>query len=290
VAVVVVTDTTHYLPDELSEAHGFQAVSLYVNWPDRQDRESELENFDAFYAALRTATELPTTSQPSVGDFLAVYEPILDAGDDIVSVHLSGVLSGTVRAAEQAREELIAARGLEPGRLVVLDSTTSCAGQGQVATAVAAAGKRGASAVEAADAGRRAREGVRIIFAVDTLEYMRRGGRIGAASAYLGTALKIKPILTFEAEVTPIARVRTSGRAFEHLAGDLEERARAGCDAWYVQHIQAPEEAERMVERGRSIFGSEPEAVSEIGPVIGTHVGPGLLGVSAIRRELLEAR
>ena len=111
---------------------------------------------------------------------------------------------------------------------------------------------------------------------------MRRGGRIGAAQAYLGSALKIKPILTLEAEITPIERVRTSGRAFERMVDYLRSRHDDGADAWVVQHIQAPAEAARLVERGREIFGTDPCFVSEVGPVIGTHVGPGLLGVGGI--------
>lgn len=288
-AVAVVTDTTHYYPRPESEALGFHLVSLYVNWPDRTEREADLADFDAFYAQLGTATELPTTSQPSVGDFLAAYEPILERGDDLVSVHLSGGLSGTVGSAEQARADLVE-RGIDAERIVVLDSRTGCAGHGQVATAVASAARAGASAEEAAEAGRRAREGARILFAVDTLEFLRRGGRIGGASAFLGTALKIKPILTVEAEITPVERVRTSRRAFERLVTHFEERAREGCDAWMVQHVQAVDQAAELVERGRAIFGSDPELVSEIGPVIGTHVGPGLLGASAIRRSLLDAQ
>jgi len=289
-AVAVVTDTTHYMPREVVEAQGIHLVSLYVNWPDgRQLRESGMPDFDAFYDELRSSPDLPTTSQPSVGDFLAVYEPLLERGEDIVSVHLSGALSGTVASAEQARAHLVE-RGIDGGRIVVLDSNTGCAGHGQVALAACAAVRAGASAAGAAEAGRRCREGVELLFAVDTLEFLRRGGRIGAASAYLGTALKIKPILTFEGELKPVARVRTASRALDHLAGRLAERRDAGCDAFFVQHIQAPEQAERMAERGREIFGGEPEFVSELGPVIGTHAGPGLIGVSAVRRELLDAR
>lgn len=286
--VIVVTDTTHYMPREVVEEHGIQLVSLYVNWPDgRQAREGELASFQAFYDELRTAIQLPTTSQPSLGDFLEVYEPLLERGDDVVSIHLAGSLSGTVATAGQARAELVA-RGIAPERIVVMDSATGAAGHGMVAMAAASAARAGGDAAEVLDAARRCRQGVRFLFAVDTLEYLRRGGRIGAASAYLGTALKIKPILTLEAEVTPVARVRTSSRAFEHLAGHLEARRAEGCDAFFVQHIQAPGPAARMVERGRAIYGSEPVFVSEIGPVIGTHVGPGLLGVAGVKRALLE--
>ena len=102
--VAVVTDTTQYLPREVIERHGIHLVSLYVNWDGRTDRESDLPDYDAYYDFLRSAGELPSTSQPSVGDFLAVYEPLVERGDDILSIHLSGAISGTVSAAEQARE------------------------------------------------------------------------------------------------------------------------------------------------------------------------------------------
>jgi DegV family protein with EDD domain len=126
-------------------------------------------------------------------------------------------------------------------------------------------------------------------FAIDTLEYLRRGGRIGAARAWLGSALKIKPILTLEEEITPIDRVRTRKRAYERLLEYMRERHAVGADAWVVQHVQDPETAVRLVEEGRGIFGSDPVFVSEIGPVIGAHTGPGLIGVGSVPRSLLEA-
>jgi DegV family protein with EDD domain len=128
----------------------------------------------------------------------------------------------------------------------------------------------------------------RIWFAVDTLEYLRRGGRIGTAQAWLGGALKIKPILTVDGEITPIERVRTAGRAFERMVDYLQARQQDGADGWVVQHIQAPDQAQRLVERGRELFGTDPMWVSEVGPVIGTHVGPGLLGVGGLQRSLLQ--
>jgi DegV family protein with EDD domain len=124
-------------------------------------------------------------------------------------------------------------------------------------------------------------------FAIDTLEYLRRGGRIAGAQAWLGSALKIKPILTVESEITPVERVRTSKRAFERMVELLRTLSEDGRDAWMVQHIQAPEEAEELVARGIEIFGFGPTAISEIGPVIGTHVGPGLLGAGGLPKSFL---
>lgn len=285
-SVAVVTDTCHYLPRQLVAARAIHEVSLYVHWDGREDREAELPDYDGYYAHLGSARELPTTSQPSIGDFLAVYEPLLAEGREIVSIHLSGAISGTFGSAEQARAQLVES-GAGGERVHLLDSQSACGGQGLVVLAAHAAAARGASAEEVVAHAREARAALKMWFAVDTLEYLRRGGRIGAAQAWLGSALKIKPILTLEAEITPIERVRTSGRAFERMVDFLREREADGADAWVIQHIQAPEEAARLVDRGREIFGTDPWFVSEIGPVIGTHVGPGLLGVGGIPSRLL---
>jgi DegV family protein with EDD domain len=285
-SVVVVTDTCHYLPRQLVAARAIYEVSLYVHWDGREDREADLPDFDAYYRHLGTAKDLPTTSQPSIGDFLSVYEPLLAEGREIVSLHLSGAISGTFASAEQARQQLVE-RDAGGERIHLLDSQSACGGQGLVVLAAHAAAARGASAAEVVAHAHETRAALKMWFAVDTLEYLRRGGRIGAAQAWLGSALRIKPILTLEAEITPIERVRTSGRAFERMVDYLRERQENGCDAWVVQHIQAPDETARLVERGREIFGTDPCFVSEIGPVIGTHVGPGLLGVGGIPSRFL---
>jgi DegV family protein with EDD domain len=286
--VAVVTDTTQYLPGAVIERHGIHLVSLYVSWDGRTQREADLADFDAFYAYLRSGAPLPSTSQPSVGDFLAVYEPLLAEGRDVLSIHLSGGISGTVRAAEQARSVLLE-QGVAGERVAVLDSRTGCGGHGLMALAAANAARAGAGVAEAAEAARRLRADLQVLLAVDTLEYLRRGGRIGAARAWIGATLKVKPILTIDNEIVPVERVRTASRAFERLVAHLQQRHEEGCDAFAVQHVQAPDVAARLSERGREIFGREPEFVSEIGPVIGTHTGPGLTGVAGLRTALLGA-
>jgi DegV family protein with EDD domain len=284
--VAVVTDTTHYMPRELVERLGIHQVSLYVTFEGETRREADITDLGDFYRRLSASSEMPSTSQPSVGDFLAVYEPILERGEDIVSIHISGGISGTSATAEQARAQLVE-RGTAPERIVVLDSATACAGLGMLAMAASSAASAGASAAEAAEAAQAMRRDVKVWFAVDTLEFLRRGGRVGGAQAWLGSTLKIKPILSIESEILPVERVRTSRRAFERLVQYLQSRRDEGCDVFFIQHIHAAETAERLVGRGREIYGGEPEFVSEIGPVIGAHVGPGLLGVSGVRRELL---
>jgi DegV family protein with EDD domain len=284
--VAVVTDTTHYLPRDLVARLDLHQVSLYVTFEGTTEREADIADLGDFYDRLSASSEMPSTSQPSVGDFLAVYEPLLEAGRDIVSIHLSGGISGTVTAAEQARDQLVE-RGADPERLVVVDSATACAGMGMLAMAAASVARAGGSAAEAAEAAQACRRDLKVWFAVDTLEFLRRGGRVGGAQAWLGSTLKIKPILSIESEILPVERVRTAGRAFDRLIEYLQARRNEGCDTFFIQHIHAPDQAERLVERGREIYGREPESVSEIGPVIGAHVGPGLLGVSGMRRSLL---
>ncbi|MDQ6750890.1 MAG: DegV family protein [Actinomycetota bacterium] len=277
-SVAVVTDSTHYLPRPLREANGIHQVSLYVNWEGRQDREADLPSFDAYYEHLRVAPKLPTTSQPSMGDFLAVYEPLVAEGNDIVSIHLSAGISGTFEAARQAKEKL--EEDLGEDRVTVLDSATSCGGLGMVVLAAAAAARARGDRAAVAQRARETREQLKIWFAIDTMEFLRRGGRVGAARAWLGSTLKIKPILTLEAQITPVERVRTSGRALERMMEYMESLHDNQADSWVVQHIQDLDRAERLIERGREVFGTEPLWVSEIGPVIGTHLGPGMLGVA----------
>ncbi len=281
--VSIVADTCHYLPRTLVAGNEIHEVSLYVHRGDESQREREITDYDEYYRRLGSDPDLPTTSQPSVGDFLVVYEPLVQAGNEIVSIHLSGGISGTVGAAEQARDQL----GEHAGRVHVIDSATACGGEGLMLLAAAAAARAGADADAVVRRAQQAREHLTLLFAIDTLEYLRRGGRIGGAQAWLATALKIKPILAVESEITPIERVRTAKRAFERMVEVLRSCQQAGADGWVVQHIQAPVEAQQLAARGREIFGTEPAFVSEIGPVIGTHVGPGLLGAGGIPSSLL---
>ena len=282
----VVCDTTAYLPKDLLASKGIRTISLYVAVDGEQEKESEITDFDEFYERLRASESGATTSQPSVGDFLEVYEPLIEDGADIVSLHLSGGISGTVRSAEQARDALIE-RGVAPERMIVLDSRMGCAGHGLMAIAAANAAAGGANLQGAADAANALRETSRILFAVDTLEFLRRGGRIGAAQALLGSALKIKPILSIDSEIFPVERVRTSARAADRLIRELQERRDEGADVFFIQHVQAPDVAARIAERGAEVYGRPPEFISEIGPVIGTHTGPGLIGVMGLRSSLL---
>ncbi|MBA3263199.1 MAG: DegV family protein [Thermoleophilaceae bacterium] len=285
--VAVVTDSTSYLPPGVAEQHGVTVVPLYVVFGgDRTVPETDITDYDAFFEELRGAEALPTTSQPSVGDFRAAYEPLLADGREIVSVHISGGLSGTPESARQAKEAL-EREGKGGERIQVIDSTTAAGGLGFMVLAAVKGARDSTSAEQVAAHVVEARKQLKMWFAVDTLEFLRRGGRIGAASAWIGSTLKVKPILTVENEMTPIERVRTSGRAFERMVDYAKQRRDSGADAWCVQHINAPEQAGALEERIRELFGSEPTIVSEIGPVLAAHTGPGLLGTGGLPAHFL---
>ena len=216
--VAVVTDTTGYLPGELVRAHGIHLVSLYVNFGgERTVREADITDYDRFYEELRDADALPTTSQPAVGDFLAVYEPLLEDGCDILSIHISAGLSGTCDAARQAVETL--ERGGQNGRVRVFDSATGAGGIALVALAAAKAAGDGGDLAAVEAAARSARQSLKIWFAIDTLEYLRRGGRIGAASAT--RAMPPAPVAESNTRTRPScpprSSVSTACRAAPHV-------------------------------------------------------------------------
>lgn len=280
-SVRIVTDTTAYLPAELVREHEIGIVSLTVHWETESEREIEIPDLSAFYDRLRSAERLPTTSQPSIGDFVAVYKPLLEAGHDILSVHISGGLSGTYQTAELARRQL-ETDGFGPGRILVLDSRSACGGLGAVVLVGVHAVGLGHTLRQVHDRVAAACDELHIWFAVDTLEYLRRGGRIGAASAWIGSTLKIKPILTIESTVIPVERVRTHKRAVARIVEYGAQKFDAREARYVVQHIQAADHGVEVVARSKELFGSEPLYFSEVGPVMGTHAGPGMIGFAVV--------
>ncbi len=282
----VVCDTTAYLPRDLVRERGIETISLYVSVDDHQERELDISDYAGFYERLRASESGATTSQPSIGDFLAVYEPLLDAGREIVSIHISAGISGTFDAANQARQRLIDEdRGGD--RIQVMDSRSAAGGMGLTVLGASVAALNGGDAEAVLAAAEKTRDELKMWFAIDTLEYLRRGGRIGGARAWIGSALKIKPILTLEEEITPVERVRTRARSLERLRDYARQRHEQGFDGWVVQHIQDQETASALMDDAREIFGCEPVFVSEIGAVLGAHVGPGLLGIGSVPTELV---
>jgi DegV family protein with EDD domain len=278
-----VSDSNAYLPKRLAEASGLLILQQYVNFADgRREHDDEIE-LEAFFDELRSAEELPTTSHPTVEDFRAAYESLLGSAEAIVSVHSSAQLSQTTEAAAEAAAQL----GAED-RVHVIDSQYMGGGLGLIALAAARRAAAGETAERVVATVHDAREELKMWFAIDTLEFLRRSGRIGAASAWIGSTLSVKPILTIEGgQMMPVERVRTSHRAFERLIDYARQRHSSGADAWFVQHVRSPEQAELLIERAREVFETEPIFVSELGAVVGTHTGPGLIGLGAVPARLL---
>jgi DegV family protein with EDD domain len=276
----VVTDSTAYLPATVAEAAGLRVVPLTVTVSGRDGREG-LEVSSADVArALRERRVAVTTSRPAPTEFATAYRELFDAGaTGIVSVHLSARLSGTFESAELAAEEF-------GGRVAVVDSGSAGMAVGFVALAAAAVANDGGDLTAARAAAELAAKQLSTLFYVDTLEFMRRGGRIGAASALLGTALSVKPILhVVDGEVVLREKVRTSARALARL-GDLvvEEAGESDVDI-AVQHLDASDRAQALYDLLLTRLGSRVRRsyVSEVGAVVAAHTGPGVIGV-CIRR------
>jgi DegV family protein with EDD domain len=277
----IVTDSTGYLPVDLMAAHGITSVPLYVHFGDGSTaRESDIDTGE-FYGRLVSEDELPTTSAPKVEDFIAVYEPLVASGREVVSVHISSGMSNTCNVAREAAEQL-SSDGSGGRPVHVVDAATTGGLLGLLVLTAAAGAAAGEPAEDIVVRTRGARQGLKNWFALDTLEFLRRGGRVGGATAWLGSTLKVKPILTVESEIRAVERVRTTERAFERLVEYGHRLKAAGTTAYVVQHTMNADSAERLVERLERIFRAPPTLVSEIGPVIGIHTGPGLLGIGGI--------
>jgi DegV family protein with EDD domain len=198
-------------------------------------------------------------------------------------VHSSSALSHTVEAAAEAAQQL----GAED-QIHVFDSLSAGGGLGIIALAAARRAAAGESPERVLEVAKEARSELKMWFAIDSLEFLRRSGRIGAASAWVGSTLRVKPILTIEdGQMTPVERVRTTERAFERLVDYARQRHASGADAWVVQHVRVPELADDLADRAREVFGTEPVFCSEIGAVVGAHTGPGVLGIGALPPRLL---
>ena len=289
--VAVVTDSTASLPAALVESVDLTVVSLYYDvsggasptggheLPGRGERESNFDgDWGRFFAELDASKTVATTSPPTVEDFVGAFERLLQQHSAVVAVMLGSNLSPTCSFAREAAARLNSEdRGGE--RVVVIDSAGTAGHLGVQALAAARAAARGAGLQGVIE---QARQEVRQWFLVDTLEYLRRGGRVGTAAAWLGSALDLKPILMIESEMKAVERVRTFKRGVERLVELMRQRRAVGADRWFVQHAYAYEDAQGLAERLAGLFGTEPEFISEVGPVLATHTGPGMLTVGGL--------
>jgi len=277
--VAIVTDSTADLTPELVEELGVTIVPLQVIFGDEAYREGVNITTEEFYERLVRSRPLPTTSAPAVGDFQEAYERLLKEVDSIVSIHIGAKLSATVQAAQTARQSLA-----KPERVEIVDSQAASLATGFAIMEAAEAIRAGAKLAEVKAAAESAVQRTHVLFMVDTLEYLRRGGRIGRARAYLGALLSIKPILSLrEGEIYPEERVRTRARGLERIIQSMVKHQNVKRAA--VGHSTTPDEAESIRKRMEMAFPNVKVHLIRFGPVLGTHAGPGIVGVGVMEGE-----
>ena len=277
--VRIVTDSTCDLPHDLVTAYDITVVPLTVFFGD----EALLDGVDidppAFYERLRSSKLHPRTSQPSVELFRTAYEELGQETDEIVSIHVSSKLSGTLNAASVAREEVANAL-----RIDLIDSYSVSVGLGLIVLEAAAVAKAGGRLEDVVAAARRAMDCTEVYVMVDTLEYLQRGGRIGRARSLLGSVLSIKPLLHVEGgEIEPLDRVRTRTKAIERLYELAIGKPRTRM--MFVASSGGDTEAEAFVERLRPMLPHTDIGRAQIGPIVGVYSGPNALGIATLERE-----
>ena len=276
-AVKVVTDSASDIPAELAEELDISVVPCTVFFGAEAFKDGVEITKEEFFQRLTTGNVMPTTTQPSVGDFLDVYRPLVEAGHEIVSVHVSGKLSGTTNSARLAAEELAGAT------VEIVDTELASMGVALAAKAAVDAVGGGADAAGAAEAARNAAANTEVLFVLDTLEFLKRGGRIGSAQALLGSLLSMKPILKLtDGEVHPHEKVRTRAKAVQRMrdigtgGGPYREAA--------VIHRVSDEEAGAMAEH-LAQFTTNPVLTASVGASVGAHTGPGVIGFALWKGE-----
>lgn len=275
--VAVVTDSTAYLPKEIVKELNIRVGPQVLIWGEKTYRDGIDIEPGEFYERLAKASVMPSSSQVAVQDFKVIFEELHEQGYAVLAVLVSDLLSGTIASAEQAREMV---PGLE---LEIVNSRSVAMAEGFQALAAARAAAKGASLATCKQIAESVRERTGVVFAVDTLEFLHRGGRIGGAQRFLGTALKLKPILEVrDGRVEAVERVRTSKKAHGRLVELVVERA-ANAERVHLAtlHANAQAAAQALLEDARSHLDNVGDVIfSEVSPVVGTHAGPGTVGLA----------
>jgi DegV family protein with EDD domain len=274
--VTVVTDSTAYIPKEALGDLDIPVMPLWLLWGDERLRDGVDIDPPTFYRRLREARTLPTTSQPSAGEFEQFFRQASAGSDGIVAVLVSSKLSGTVASARMAQAQL------PELDIRVVDSLSVSMSLGFIVLAAARAAAAGRPLDEVVAAAEEVRDRVHILFVVDTLEYLHRLGRIGGAKRLLGTALRIKPLLHLEdGRVEPLTQVRTKRKAIAHMLKEVENQlAGKRIAEAAVLNIDCPEEGEQVAEQVKARFGLSTVYGTTVSPVVGIHAGPGTVGIA----------
>ena len=276
--VVVVTDSTGYIPENLLKELDVRVIPLHVIFGDKVYKDNVDLKSDDFYPMLKQAKNLPTTSQPSPKEFMDLYKPILDKGDKIISIHISSGISGTINSAYQAKE-MLGSQDIE-----IVDSKSAGMALGFVAVVTARLAKKNASLKECKALAEKAAENSNVYFMVNTLEYLHKGGRIGGASAVLGSALDLKPILYFkDGKIESYEKVRTKKKAINRIIEISKEKIGSTKPLHIaILQVEAEEDAEYVKAELEKIYKPgeiEDLLITGLSPVIGTHTGPGVIAI-----------
>ncbi|MDE3096463.1 MAG: DegV family protein [Chloroflexota bacterium] len=275
--VSVVTDSTSDIPLELRAELKIDVVPLTISFGGEAYRDGVDLTADEFYARLATAKVLPATSQPPPALFRYAYEHLASRGD-VVSVHLSHKLSGTVDTARHAAEEVA------PGRISVVDTGSVSMGLGLCVLAAARAARAGGSREQCVAAAESTARRLHVAVALETLEFLRRGGRIGRAQAFLGGLLRLKPVITVrDGEVVPLTRARSRAKALDELYALVAHAERVTEIA--VLHTTTPDDAAHLAERARAASPDARLVVGRFGPALGVHGGPGMVGIAVVTED-----
>ena len=278
-AVRIVTDSLSDITGDLIKELGIDVVPLYVRFGEKIYRDRVEITTEEFYRKLVHDTVLPTTTQPSPGDFLAVFNKLAKETDEILVIVVSSKLSGTYQSALQAKN-------LMEGkcRIEIIDSLKVAMSLGLIVISASKAAQAGASLDELVDLVYKAMPRSHLIAYFDTLKYLAKGGRIGKAQGLLGAMLSIKPILTIkEGEMSPVTKLRSRAAGMDYLYNSVASFSHI--EELAVEHVTTPDDADKLVERLSSVFPKERIYKSTISPVVGTHAGPDALAVSVLEAE-----
>lgn len=276
--IKIVVDSTSYIPKELLNKYDISVVSLNITLNNKSYREVDLNNED-FYKMMEESNEVPTSSQPSLEEVTSLFKSIISKGYDVVGIFISSNMSGTFSSAHLAKE--MALEEYKDARIELVDSRTNCMQMGYIALQAARAAEQGKTMEEVIEIANKTIENSRFLFVPDTLKYLKKGGRIGGASALFGTILQIRPILTVEnGETSVFEKVRTKKKAIDvilkKVVSDIKEN---GGGEVIVHHINCEEEGFQIANRLKKELGIEV-GIQSIGAIIGLHVGPGSVGVA----------
>jgi DegV family protein with EDD domain len=274
--IVIVTDSSAYIPAEAMQGLDIAVIPLWLIWDEERFQDGVDITPGSFYKRLKESKTLPTSSQPSAKEFEIFFRDLAKTYDEIICVLVSSKISGTVACAQAAQAEIT------DFAVHIVDALNSSMGLGFSVLAAARAATEGRTVPEISAAAKEMRDMVHLMFVVDTLEYLHRGGRIGGAKRWFGSALRIKPLLQFaEGVIGPLAQARTKRKAVDLLFNLVEERlAGKPMAEAAVVHIDCLGEAEDCVARVTEQFNPERIFLGDVSPVVGTHVGPGALGIA----------